>query len=129
MGIFKKKDKGPYPKSFAKRLTWHIMLTLFIVMSIVSFIILCLVVLATYVEFDLLARPIVSKNRLKVERVLSEVYVASVNTVPDIENSLQRPDRIAGIMKRIVELNPSIRSCGISFRENYYPQKGRLYCL
>ena len=128
MGIFKKKDKGPYPKSFAKRLTWHIMLTLFIVMSIVSFIILCLVVLATYVEFDLLARPIVSKNRLKVERVLSEVYVASVNTVPDIENSLQRPDRIAGIMKRIVELNPSIRSCGISFRENYYPQKGRLYC-
>ena len=127
MGIFKKKERGPYPKSFAKRLTWHIMLTLFIVMSIVSFIILCLVVLATYVEFDLLARPIVSKNRLKVERVLSEVYVASVNTVPDIENSLQRPDRIAGIMKRIVELNPSIRSCGISFVENYYPQKGRCY--
>ena len=33
-----------------------------------------------------------------------------------------------GIMKRIVELNPHIRSCGISFRENYYPQKGRWFC-
>ena len=32
------------------------------------------------------------------------------------------------IMKRMVELNPHIRSCGISFVENYYPQKGRWFC-
>ena len=128
MGLFKKKDKGLYPKSFAKRLTWRIMLTLFCVMSIVLVIIMMMVVSLTYLEFDVLAKPILTKNRQTVERILSEVYVASVNTVPDIENSLQRPDRVAAIMKRIVELNPSIRSCGISFRENYYPQKGRLYC-
>ena len=36
---WKKKDKGPYPRSFAKRLTWRIMLVQFIVMAIVSAII------------------------------------------------------------------------------------------
>ena len=129
MGLFKKKNKGAYPKSFAKRLTWRIMLMLFCVMSVVSVIIMSLVMFVTYFQYNLLAAPpIVTKNRLNVERLLTEVYVASTNTKPDIENSLQRPDRIAGIMKRIVELNPNIRSCGISFRENYYPQKGRLYC-
>ena len=129
MGLFKKKNKGAYPKSFAKRLTWRIMLMLFCVMSVVSVIIMSLVMFVTYYQYNLLAAPpIVTKNRLNVERLLTEVYVASTNTKPDIENSLQRPDRIAGIMKRIVELNPNIRSCGISFRENYYPQKGRLYC-
>ena len=128
MGLFKKKDKGPYPKSFAKRLTWRIMLVLFCVMSVVLGAIMMMVVSATYLEFDVLSRPVVSKYRQKAECILTEVRVASLNTVPDIENSLQRPDRIASIMKRIVELNPSIRSCGISFRENYYPQKGRLFC-
>ena len=128
MRFWKKKDKGPYPKSFAKRLTWRIMLTLFCVMSVVLAFIMMLVMGATYIEFDVLSRPVVTKYRLEAERVLSEVYVASVNTVPDIENSLQRPDRVAAIMKRIVELNPNVRSCGISFRENYYPQMGRLYC-
>ena len=128
MGLFKKKNKGAYPKSFAKRLTWRIMLMLFCVMSVVSVIIMSLVMFVTYIQVNLLSGPIVTRNRMTVERVLTEVYVASMNTKPDIENSLQRPDRIAGIMKRIVELNPNIRSCGISFRENYYPQKGRLYC-
>ena len=39
MRLFKSKDKGPYPKSFAKRLTRRIMVTLFITMSVVSLII------------------------------------------------------------------------------------------
>ena len=41
MNIFfwKKKNQKPYPRSFAKRLTWRIMLTLFIVMGIISAII------------------------------------------------------------------------------------------
>ena len=128
MGLFKRKKKGPYPKSFAKRLTWRIMLTMFCVMSVVLVVIMMLVMAGAYLEFDVMTRPIVSKYRLGVEGVLNEVRVASMNTVPDIENSLQRPDRVADIMKRIVELNPNVRSCGISFRENYYPQKGRLFC-
>ena len=126
--LFKKKDKGPYPRSFAKRLTWRIMITLFCVMSIVSLIIFSIAWMTVYAQAYLLSDRVLATKRMDVERILSEVYTASINTVPDIENSLERPDRMGKIIKRIVELNPNIRSCGVSFRENYYPQKGRWYC-
>ena len=128
MRLWKKKDRGPYPKTFAKRLTWRIMVTLFCVMSVVSLIIFGIAWVMVYAQAYLLTDRVLESKRMKIERVLSETYVAAVNTVPDIENSLNRPDRMKDIMRRIVELNPDVRSCGISFRENYYPEKGRWYC-
>lgn len=62
-----------------------------------------------------------------VSRVLSDVYVGTKNHVPEIEENLDHPDRLMKLTERVVEQNPRIRSCGISFVENYYPQKGRRY--
>ena len=126
--MFNKKDKGAYPRSFAKRLTWRIMIMLFVVMGIISLIIYGISWFTVITQTYVLSNRVLATQRMAVERVLSEVYVASVNTVPDIENTLNRPDRMSRVMKRIVELNPNIRSCGISFRENYYPQKGARFC-
>lgn len=130
MNIFfwKKKSQKPYPRSFAKRLTWRIMLTLFIVMGIISAIIVFIGWMITLAGVSSVTDRQLEYKAKSVEQILTEVYVATVNTVPDIEDNLHRPDRMQGIMKRIVELNPHIRSCGISFRENYYPQKGRWFC-
>ena len=130
MNIFfwKKKNQNPYPRSFAKRLTWRIMLTLFIVMGIISAIIVCICWAITLTSVSGITDRQLEYKAKTVEQILTEVYVATVNTVPDIEDNLNRPDRMQGVMKRIVELNPHIRSCGISFRENYYPQKGRWFC-
>lgn len=126
--FFWKKNHKPYHRSFAKRLTWRIMLTLFIVMGIISFIIvrICYGIALTSVS-GITDRQLEYRAKI-VEQTLTEVYVATINTVPDIEDNLHRPDRMQGVMKRIVELNPHVRSCGISFRENYYPQKGRWFC-
>ena len=126
--LFKKKDKGAYPRSFAKRLTWRIMLMLFLVMGIISLIIYGIAWATVYTQAYLLSNRVLANKCQRVEQILSEVYVASTNTVPDIENSLSHPDRMARVMKRLVELNPNVRSCGISFRENYYPEKGRWFC-
>ena len=126
--IFRKKDKGPYPRSFARRLTWRIMITLFCVMAVVSLIIFGIVWVTTFAQAYLLSDRFLATKRMDVERVLTEVYTASVNTVPDIENNLKRPDRMAAIMQRMVELNPSIRSCGISFVDGYYPERGHWFC-
>ena len=130
MNIFfwKKKNQNPYPRSFAQRLTWRIMLTLFIVMGIISAIIVCICWAITLTSVSGITDRQLEYKTKTVEQILTEVYVATVNTVPDIEDNLHRPDRMQGVMKRIVELNPHIRSCGISFRENYYPQKGRWFC-
>ena len=128
IAMWRKKNKNPYHRSFAKRLTWRIMLTLFIVMGIISAIIVLISWIIALASVSSVTDRQLEYKAKSVEMVLTEVYVATVNTVPDIEDNLHRPDRMQGIMKRIVELNPHIRSCGISFRENYYPQKGRWFC-
>ena len=128
MRFWKKKDKGPYPRSFAKRLTWRIMLTTLIVMAIISGIVVFTTWMLAITSVSIICNRQLDYKAKSVEQTLTEVYTATVNTVPDIEDNLHRPDRMQSIMKRIVDLNPHIRSCGISFRENYYPQKGRWFC-
>ena len=63
----------------------------------------------------------------EIRRALSDVYVGTVNHVPEIEQNLGNPDRLSEIMKQVVDLNPRINSCGLSFVANYYPQKGRWF--
>jgi len=60
-------------------------------------------------------------------RVVSDVYVAVQNQLPEVEESLDRPDRMMKLVERVVAQNPRIRSCGISFVENYYPGKARCF--
>ncbi len=126
--FFWKKNQNPYPRSFAKRLTWRIMLTLFIVMGFTSVIIVFIGLILTFTAGGFLMKFHLDNQANGVEKVLTEVCVATDNAVPYIEDNLQRPDRMQGIMKRIVEKNPHIRSCGISFVDNYYPQKGHWFC-
>lgn len=128
MRFWKKKDNGPYPRSFAKRLTWRIMLMLLFVMGITSAIVVLIGWSIALAGISFFCDSRLDYKAKSVEQTLSEVYVATVNTIPDIEGNLPRPDRMRDIMKRVVELNPHIRSCGISFREGYYPQKGRWFC-
>jgi hypothetical protein len=61
-------------------------------------------------------------------RVLSDVYVAVTNNIYYIEHNLDNPDSHKDVMVRIVKNGTRVRSCGISFIENYYPQKGRQFC-
>ena len=62
-----------------------------------------------------------------INHVISDIYVAVNNQMPEIEESLDRPERMLKLVERTVAQNPRIRSCGISFVENYYPGKGRGY--
>ena len=122
------KKKGKKIGSFAKRLTWGIALTQLVVMALASYLIYK--VTKGFIqdeEIDLY------KSELKIDhqnirRVLSEVSVATTNSVPEIEENLGQPDKMYAIMERIVKQNPHIRSCGISFVADYYSQKGRWYC-
>lgn len=61
-------------------------------------------------------------------RVISDVYVAVTNNIYYLEHTLDNPDLHKNTMERIVKSGTRIRSCGICFVENYYPQKGRLFC-
>jgi hypothetical protein len=61
-------------------------------------------------------------------RVISDVYVAVTNNIYYLEHTLDRPDDHKLTMKRIVESGTRVRSCGISFIRDYYPEKGHRFC-
>lgn len=62
-------------------------------------------------------------------RVISDVYVAVTNNIYYLEHSLDKPEEHKATMERIVKSGTRVRSCGISFIEDYYyPQKGHRFC-
>jgi len=124
----KKKQDNKYKRSFAKRLTWRITLILLLVMGVTAALIFGAAMETIYAESDIFCQTLLKDKSREAHQILSDIYVASKNTVPEIEENLDKPDKLFDIMERIVRFNPLIRSCGISFIEGYYPKKGRLFC-
>ena len=115
-------------RPFYRRLTRWIGLSQFIVMALASFLIYRIAEeVIKEEEFDLYEKSL-KVTKKDVRRVLSDVYVGTTNHVPEIEENLNHPDKLYDIMQRVVELNPHIRSCGLCFIADYYPQKGHWFC-
>ncbi len=112
-------------RSFSRRLTRRLVLTLLIVMGIASLLVFCLGSVVFIDNEQRRHEAMLEAVAENVERVVSDVYVGAQNIVPQIEDNLARPDRMYELLQRMLEQNKRIRSCGISFVENYYPQKGR----
>ena len=68
------KQKRPYPRSFAKRLTWRIMLTVLIVMGIVSFWIFFFGWASVVATMHFIAGKYLEGKSEAIRRSLSEVY-------------------------------------------------------
>jgi len=115
-------------RPFYRRLTRWIGFAQLIVMALASFLIYRIAEeVIKEEEFDLYEKSL--KVTMKdVRRVLSDVYVGTINHVPEIEENLDHPDKLYDFMQRMVELNPQIRSCALSFIADYYPQKGHWFC-
>ena len=117
-----------YNHSFASRLSRWVILVLLIMMGALSYLLYGfskdLVVGVSANSFHVGMR---SSDRA-INNLMSDVAVAVKNNLFDIERHLKEPDQMQAIVERIVTQNPRIRSCGISFFDNYYPQKGRWFC-
>ena len=125
--FLKKKPTTGYPKSFAKRLTWRIMLRMTIIMIIPVYLLFLLTYGIVRVGAFSICERVLKGEKEEVRRITSDLYMAATNTAPFIEEDLDKPDRMYDIMNRMLKLNPYMRSCGIYFVEGYYPQKGRLF--
>ena len=122
------KKERKYNRSFARRLTRWVMLVLFVMMSGLGYLIY---ELSKSIVVEVSANTFHSNmqsSALAISYAMSDVCGAVENNVYDVEEHLGQPDRLEEIMARVVRQNPLVRSCGVSFIENYYPQKGRSFC-
>lgn len=115
-------------RPFYRRLTRRIGIAQLIVMALFSYFLYDGAVdIVTWEECGLY-KNFLNSTEKDIRRILSDVYVGTMNHVPEIEENLVHPDKLYDIMERVVGLNPHIRSCGVSFIADYYPQKGHWFC-
>ena len=110
--------------SMHARLTLWVMLTVLVVFCFITFILTNATRKALLKSSEENAMNRMEIANQHINSVLIGVEVAVENMVPDIEDNLKRPDAMYGIVRQVLELNPSIMGSAIAFEPYYYPQKG-----
>ena len=120
---------GKKQHSFAGRLTSRLLIWVIIVILSLSYIILRSERQATSLFYSEIFHNKMLITNEYIRRVISDVYVAVTNNIYFIEHNLDNPDCHKETMERIVKSGTRVRSCGISFIEDYYyPQKEHRFC-
>jgi hypothetical protein len=116
-------------KSFAGRIIRKILIWLFFIVIALSYVIFQLEGRATREFYSEIFHNKMLITNEYTRRVISDVYVAVTNNIYYVEQTLDNPDCHKETMERIVKSGTRVRSCGISFIEDYYyPQKGHKFC-
>ena len=114
-------------KSISKRLTLRIMMVVLAMMSVIAGVVSFTVKEFMDDEAEQRFQIVVTRAYREVQRRLSEVYVANINNVHEIERDIDDPDKLFDHLGRIVRQNPNIVSSGLLFVPDYYPEKGRFF--
>ncbi|MBO7552613.1 MAG: PDC sensor domain-containing protein, partial [Bacteroidaceae bacterium] len=111
----------------ADRLTRWTMITLAVLMAVLMCAIILLSQDFARVESSSRYMSVMRGTNEFVRRSLSDIFVAANNNVHEIESLIDRPDEMLPAMERIVRQTTRVRSCGISFIADYYPEKGHWF--
>ena len=110
--------------TFANILSLRIMLVLAVVSAVIMIIVYDITKDSMAVEAESRYSSIILHANEKIRGVLSDVYVAAINNVNDIERDIDDPDKLQAHLERMVKQNMYISSCRLIFEPDFYPQKG-----
>lgn len=115
-------------KSLVERLLGRLLVCMIIIVLGISYILFYLEKQATRQFYSEIYHNKMLITNEYTRRVISDVYVAVTNNLYYLEHSLDKPDIHEAAMERIVKNGTRVRSCGLSFVKDYYPQKSHLFC-
>ena len=64
---------------------------------------------------------------MHIDNTLHQVEVASDNMLRVIEQNLDKPDKMFDYSRQVLESNPNLTGCSISFEPYYFKEKGRYF--
>ena len=111
-------------RSFSAKITWRVILTVFVIFSIINYSIYRTTRNGILSEAIERYHGMAEATNEQVSSALGAVEVALTNNIPIVEENLDEPDNLYGVVKRILELNPNIIGSAVAFEPNYYPHKG-----
>ena len=99
-------------------------MAILLAMSVVIMVVICVLTRQSMVhEGEERYSGIILHENEKIRGVLSDVYVATINNINDIERDLDNPDLLQAHLERMVKLNMYMSSCRLIFERDYYPKK------
>ena len=66
-------------------------------------------------------------KQISIARMLRPVRIALENNKTYVYKSLGNPDSLFAITRNVVRRTPDVKACAISFRPDYYPEKGKFF--
>lgn len=111
-------------KTVAYRLSIIITTVLLVMWATIMTIVFVITRNSTTREVESRYEGIILHANEKIRGVLSDVYVAAINNISMIEESLDNPDMLQTHLEKMVKLNNYMSSCRLIFEPDYYPQKG-----
>ena len=103
------------------------MLTLLITMAAIAGIIYIFSKNAMITEAENRYNGFMALTNKTIDNVLSVVEMTTTNKVEEVEDHLDRPDRMYSILSDMVQKNPYVVGCGLAFEPDYYPEYGKWF--
>ncbi len=120
-----KKVRVPFiGDSLYARLTFLVMLTVFIVFAVITIILTRVVRQGLLESSKENAMGNMEIANLHIGSTLMSVEAVVANVVPNISKTLDRPDQLYEVVAEMVAANRNIIGSAIAFEPNYFPQKG-----
>ncbi len=113
-----------YPRSFSKRLTTRIILTVLATMGVIAGIISYIAVMVMGSQVNSHYWDVMEITNEKMDLWLSTVEVSAANIEDEVEYNLHSPDEVYRALKDELKLNPAVSGVGVGFIPNYYPEEG-----
>ncbi len=112
-------------RSLSKSLTYRIMAVVLVMIAVITNIIN--VHVGNYMADEAQERyeRVLQRDHEEFRRRLSDVMVAIKNNLEDVENGVDNPDKVMRHMNRVLQVNPTIITCGLLYKPGYFPDRKR----
>ncbi len=110
--------------TLANRLSLIIMAVLAVISTVIMVTVWTITKQSMVLEAEARYEGMVQLTNEKIRGVLSDVYVATVNNLNDIELDIDNPEKMQAHLERLVKLNPYVSSSRLIFEPDIFPARG-----
>ena len=121
------KAKPKKTRSFARRLTWRIILILTFINLLVVGAVLFFVFVGMFAQGEMRSRDLINLISGKMETMLTSVEVSAANNVGELEKHLDNPKQVFEVLEKELRQNKHYLACFAAFEPNYYKAEGRWF--
>ena len=110
--------------SIAGRLTFNVMLAVFLVFTTITVIIATIAWMLFLALGILFFETTIEKSNQQTNAFFMAIEVAINNSSPNVSQRLDKPEELYQVVEQILLLNPNIVGAAIAFEPDYFPKKG-----